>query len=139
MLVIAGASGKLGFATLTSLLEHNLIPASEITVTSSSESGAAKLKPATGKGVKLVSAEWDDPTSWETAFQNADKLFLISSARIEKDFGDAPHGQGREADHFKALEAAKKAGVKHVYYTSLAFANPSKSRVMKAHELRHLL
>ena len=134
MLVIAGASGKLGFATLTSLLEHNLIPASEITVTSSSATGAAKLKPATEKGAKLVSAEWDDPSSWGAAFQNADKLFLISSARIEKDFNDAPHGQGREADHFSALEAAKKAGIKHVYYTSLAFANPSKSRVMKAHE-----
>ena len=134
MLVIAGASGKLGFATLTSLLEHNLIPANEITVTSSSASGAAKMKPATEKGVQLVSAEWDNPSSWESAFQNADKLFLISSARIEKDFNDAPHGQGREADHFGALEAAKKAGIKHVYYTSLAFANPSKSRVMKAHE-----
>lgn len=134
MLVIAGASGKLGFATLTSLLEHDLVPANKITVTSSSASGAAKLKQATEKGVKLVSAEWDDAASWEAAFQNADKLFLISSARIDKDFGDAPYGQGREADHFRALEAAKKAGIKHVYYTSLAFANPSKSRVMKAHE-----
>lgn len=134
MLVILGASGKLGFATLTSLLEHNLIPPTEITVTSSSDSGAAKLKPATDKGVKLVSADWDNPSSWEKAFKGADKLFLISSARIEKDFGDAPHGKGREADHFGALEAAKKVGVKHVYYTSLAFANPSKSRVMKAHE-----
>lgn len=134
MLVIEGASGKLGFATLTSLLEHNLLPPSEITVTSSSESGAAKLKPAVDKGVKLVSANWDDPASWDSAFKGADKLFLISSARIDKDFGDAPPGKGREADHFVALEAAKKAGVQHVYYTSLAFANPSKSRVMKAHE-----
>jgi uncharacterized protein YbjT (DUF2867 family) len=134
MLVIQGASGKLGFATLTSLLEHDLVTPTEITVTSSSDAGAAKLKPATDKGVKLVTADWDNPTSWETAFKGADKLFLISSARIEKDFGDAPHGEGREADHFPALEAAKKVGVKHVYYTSLAFANPSKSRVMKAHE-----
>lgn len=134
MLVIAGASGKLGFATLTSLLEHNLISPSEITVTSSSASGAAKLQPATEKGVSLVSADWDDAASWEAALKDADKLFLISSARIDKDFGDAPYGQGREADHFRVLEAAKKAGVKHVYYTSLAFANPSKSRVMKAHE-----
>lgn len=134
MLVIEGASGKLGFATLTSLLEHNLLPPSEITVTSSSESGAAKLKPAVDKGVKLVSADWDEPAFWDAAFKGADKLFLISSARIDKDFGDAPPGKGREADHFVALEAAKKAGVQHVYYTSLAFANPSKSRVMKAHE-----
>jgi uncharacterized protein YbjT (DUF2867 family) len=134
MLVIQGASGKLGYATLSALLEHDLIPATEITVTSSSDAGAAKLKSATDKGVKLISADWDNPASWETAFKGADKLFLISSARIDKDFGDAPHGEGREADHFPALEAAKKVGVKHVYYTSLAFANPSKSRVMKAHE-----
>ncbi|KAM0724257.1 hypothetical protein Q7P37_000139 [Cladosporium fusiforme] len=134
MLVIAGASGKLAFATLTSLLEHNLLPPSEITVTSSSQSGADKLQSVVDKGVKLVTANWDDPSSWESAFRGADKLFLISSARIERDFGDAPHGQGREADHFPALEAAKKVGVKHVYYTSLAFSNPSKSRVMKAHE-----
>lgn len=134
MLVIEGASGKLGFATLTALLEHNLLPPSEITVTSSSDSGTAKLQPAISKGVKLVSANWEDPSSWETAFKGSDKLFLISSARIDKDFGDAPPGQGRESDHFVALEAAKKVGIQHVYYTSLAFANPSKSRVMKAHE-----
>lgn len=134
MLVIAGASGKLGFATLTALIEHNLLPPSEITVTSSSASGADKLQPFVQQGVKLISADWDNQSSWETAFQNANKLFLISSARTYKDFGDALPGKGREADHFLALEAAKKSGIKHVYYTSLAFANPSKSRVMKAHE-----
>jgi len=134
MLVIQGASGKLGFATLNAILEHNLLPPTEITVTSSSDAGATKLKSATDRGVKLVTADWDSPASWETAFKGAEKLFLISSARIERDFNDAPHGEGREADHFPALEAAKKVGVKHVYYTSLAFANPSKSRVMKAHE-----
>ena len=134
MLVIEGASGKLGFATLNALLDHKLLPPSEITVTSSSESGAKKLQPAVQKGVRLVSANWDDASSWERAFEDADKLFLISSARIDKDFNDAPPGKGREADHFIALEAAKEAGVNHVYYTSLAFANPSKSRVMKAHE-----
>jgi len=134
MLVIEGASGKLGFATLNALLDHNLLPASEVTVTSSSEAGSQKLHPAVEKGVKLVSANWDDPSSWEKAFAGADKLFLISSARIDKDFNDAPPGKGREADHYVALEAAKKAGIQHVYYTSLAFANPSKSRVMKAHE-----
>ncbi|KAJ9619978.1 hypothetical protein H2203_008254 [Taxawa tesnikishii (nom. ined.)] len=50
------------------------------------------------------------------------------------DFDNAPHGQGREKDHFVAIDAAKKAGVKHIYYTSLAFQNPSKSGVMTAHE-----
>jgi uncharacterized protein YbjT (DUF2867 family) len=134
MLAILGASGKLGFATLNALLDNNLLPADQVVCTTSSAGGESKLSSAKSRGVKIVSANWDDTSSFEKAFQGCDKLFLISSSRIQKDFHDAPPGQGREADHFAALEAAKKAGVKHVYYTSLAFANPSKSRVMKAHE-----
>ena len=134
MLAIVGASGKLGFATLNALLDRNLIPPSEIICTTSSDAGAKKLEPARQRGVKVFSANWDDPQTFETAFQGCDKLFLISSSRIQKDFGDAPPGLGREADHFQALQAARNAKVKHIYYTSLAFAKPSKSRVMKAHE-----
>ncbi|SMY23906.1 unnamed protein product [Zymoseptoria tritici ST99CH_1A5] len=133
-LAILGASGKLGFATLNALLEHNLIPSTSIIVTSSSTSGAEKLKAAQSAGVQLRSASLDDDSSLISAFEGCDKLFLISSPRISKDFNNAPPGHGREEDHFRALQAAKKAGVKHVYYTSLAFANPSLSEVMTAHE-----
>ncbi|RMY25013.1 hypothetical protein D0867_00989 [Hortaea werneckii] len=135
MLAIVGASGKLGFATLSALLSNQLLSPSEIVCTTSSDSGTSKLQSLGKQGFQIRRADWDDDQSvWEKAFQGCDRLFLISSSRIEKDFGDAPPGEGREADHYKALEAAKKVGVKHVYYTSLAFANPSKSRVMKAHE-----
>ncbi|KAF2165552.1 hypothetical protein M409DRAFT_67335 [Zasmidium cellare ATCC 36951] len=133
-IAIAGASGKLGFVTLNALLDHSLVAPSDIVCTTSSDSGAQKLQPAQQKGVEVRSANWDDQASFVTAFQGCEKLFLISSARVEMDFNDAPPGEGREADHFRALAAAKEAGVKHVYYSSLAFANPSLSRVMKAHE-----
>lgn len=133
-LAILGASGKLGFATLNALIDHNLLSAKDIVCTTSSDTGAQKLDAARQKGATIRRADWDNAASFEAAFQGCSKLFLISSARIDKDFNDAPEGQGREADHYRALEAAKKAGVKHVYYTSLAFANPSQSRVMKAHE-----
>lgn len=135
MLAIVGASGKLGFATLTSLLEHNLLHPGAIVCTTSSDSGAHKLEPFRQQGVQIRRANWDDDSpTWQQALQGCDKLFLISSSRIQKDFHDAPPGAGREADHFRVLEAAKSVGVEHVYYTSLAFANPSQSRVMKAHE-----
>ena len=137
MLVIIGASGKLGFATLNALLNHNLIPAEQIICTTSSESGAQKLEPTRQKGVQIRTAHWDDQASFEAAIpKDCDKLFLISSSRIQKDYGDIhpPSGKGREEDHFKVLQAARNQNVKHVYYTSLAFANPSKSRVMTAHE-----
>ncbi|KAK3719150.1 hypothetical protein LTR37_004714 [Vermiconidia calcicola] len=134
MLAIVGASGKLGFATLTALLDSDMLKPEEIVCTTSSDPGNQKLEAARKRGVQARRAHWDDQESFEHAFQGCDKVFLISSSRIQKDFGDAPEGRGREADHYQALEAAKAAGVKHVYYTSLAFAKPSKSRVMKAHE-----
>jgi uncharacterized protein YbjT (DUF2867 family) len=137
MLVIVGASGKLGFATLNALLDRKLLPPQDIVVTTSSASGAAKLQPAADRGVTIRKVNWDDaPAQWDAALRGCRKLFLISSARVERDFGeDHPSGNGREADHLKALEAATRstATVKHIYYTSLAFGSPSKSRVMQAH------
>ncbi|KAF1963086.1 NAD(P)-binding protein [Byssothecium circinans] len=49
------------------------------------------------------------------------------------DYNDAPLWKGREAHHRAAIDAAVKVGVKHIYYTSLAFGNPSKASVMRAH------
>ena len=44
-----------------------------------------------------------------------------------------PANEGREHDHIVAIDAALRAGVRHVYYTSLAFGNPSKAAVQRAH------
>lgn len=49
------------------------------------------------------------------------------------DYNDALLWQGREKHHAAAIDAAVDAGVNHVYYTSLAFGNPSKAGVMRAH------
>jgi uncharacterized protein YbjT (DUF2867 family) len=49
------------------------------------------------------------------------------------DFNDAPLWQGREKHHRSAINAAVRAGVKHIYYTSLAFGDQSKAGVMRAH------
>ncbi|KAK8219714.1 hypothetical protein M8818_000688 [Zalaria obscura] len=130
MLAIIGASGKLGNATLTALLKHNLIPSSDIICLSSSGSGTQKLQ---SQGVTVRSASFDTPSNLESALRGCDRLFLVSSPRIAKDFNNAPPGAGREADHFVAIDAARRAGVKHIYYSSLAFANPSKAGVMQAH------
>jgi uncharacterized protein YbjT (DUF2867 family) len=135
LLLIVGASGKLGFATLTELLNRKLLPASQIACTTSSDRGAEKLAAARQAGVELRRASWDDSVdAWVSTLRSCTRLFLISSSRAEQDYDEAPDGKGREAEHIRVLEAAKRAGVQHVYYTSLAFANPSLSRVMKAHE-----
>ena len=133
MLGIIGASGKLGLATLDALLIHNLIPASEIVCTTSSSPSDAKWRTLADKGVHVRAATFDDAQSIEHALAGCDKLFLVSSPRISMDFNDAPPGSGREKDHFVAIDAARRSGVKHIYYTSLAFGSPSKAGVMRAH------
>lgn len=137
MLAILGASGKIGGATLDALLSRNLVPPSEIVALTSSKPEDPKWQSLSSTGVNIRHASFDDPSSFQAALQGVDKLFLVSSPRIWLDYDPvvpAPPGHGREKDHFVVLEAAIKAGVKHVYYTSLAFANPSLSNVMTAHE-----
>lgn len=89
----------------------------------------------------------EDPASYEAALGGVDKFFLVSTPHIALDFEDEhgrekPEGQGRERHHRVAIDAAVRAGVKHVYYSSLAFAwdrtakrpgSRSKAGVMRAH------
>lgn len=137
MLAILGATGKLGSATLSALLKYNLVPPSQIICTTSAPPDSSKWTSLSSKRVQVRFGTFDDPESLFQAFQGCDKLFLISSPRIRKDFFDAPLGKGREEDHVVAIDAAVRAGVKHIYYTSLAFGwgvkDGSKAGVMQAH------
>jgi uncharacterized protein YbjT (DUF2867 family) len=85
------------------------------------------------KDITVRYNNFDDPASLEKAFAGCDKLFLVSTPRIQMDFHDAPLWEGREAHHRAAIDAARKVGVNHIYYTSLGFRNPSKAAVMRAH------
>lgn len=132
-LAIIGATGKLGGAVLDALLTYNLLSPSEIVVTTSSDPASPKAEKIRAQGVTVRQATFDDPSSLERAFSDVKKLFLVSTPQIQMDFNDAPHGRGREAHHFAAIDAAVKAGVKHVYYCSLLFQDNSKAGVMVAH------
>ncbi|KAI5242056.1 NAD(P)-binding protein [Aureobasidium subglaciale] len=133
MLAIIGASGKLGGATLDALLEYNLLPKDQIVCCTSSQPGSVTWSSLEKKGVQVRHASFDDKSSLETALSGCDKFFLVSTPKIDMDYNDAPWGSGREKHHFTAIDAAQSAGVQHIYYSSLAFQNPSKSRVMQAH------
>ncbi|KAI4718928.1 NAD(P)-binding protein [Aureobasidium sp. EXF-10727] len=133
MLAIIGASGKLGGATLKALLTHNLLPKDQIVCCTSSKPGSDTWSSLEQQGVQVRHASFDDKPSLEKALSGCDKFFLVSTPKIDMDYNDAPHGEGREKHHFAAIDAAQAAGVKHIYYSSLAFQNPSKSRVMQAH------
>ena len=104
MILITGATGHLGKATIDFLLKKG-VSATNIVALVRDEAKAADLK---ALGVGLRKGDYNDAASLETAFQGIDKLLLVSSSDIND----------RTAQHLNAVNAAKKAGVKHIIYTS---------------------
>ena len=110
MIVITGATGQLGRLVIQSLLAK--LPATQIVAAVRNPARAVDL--AT-QGVQIRQADYTDPASLVTAFQGAEKVLLISSSEI---------GQ-RAAQHRNVIDAAKKAGVSLVAYTSILHADRS--------------
>ncbi|WP_413569006.1 SDR family oxidoreductase [Bdellovibrio sp. HCB117] len=117
-LILTGASGNLGQLTLKALLKR--VPGNRIIVTTRTPD---KLKDLVQQGVDVRFADFDDVNSLESAFKGGSRLLLISTDR----FGD------RIKAHKNAVNAAKKAGVKHILYTSLPQAEISPSVVAPDH------
>ena len=108
MLAITAANGKLGHAVIAEL-QKNVAPAIVRLTARSTE----KLGDLNSLGFEVARADYNDPASMEKAFSGIETLLLISGA--------GPN-EVRIANHRAAIDAAKKAGVKRVVYTS--FTNP---------------
>jgi NAD(P)H dehydrogenase (quinone) len=112
MIVVTGASGKLGHLTVDALLGMRRFPASEIVAVARTVSKAGDLA---ALGVQVRRADYEEPDSLSSAFAGADVLVLISSNEVGKRF----------AQHRNAIDAAKRAGVARIVYTSLLHADVS--------------
>lgn len=113
-ILVTGASGQLGGRILHHLLETQKVePARLIAVTRD----PAKLAGLAAKGVAVRAGDFKDPASLLKAFEDAQKLLIISGADI---------GQ-RLAQHKAAVDAAVKAGVKRLSYTSMPNSEPGNS------------
>jgi len=133
MLALTSCTGKLGGAVLNAILEYNIFQPRDLVLCTSSNIQDARWDAVKAQGATVRRFNFDEPASMVAALAGCTKLFLVSTPRIAMDYNDAAHGEGREKHHFAAIEAAQKAGVKHVYYTSLAFGSDSKAGVMRAH------
>jgi NAD(P)H dehydrogenase (quinone) len=105
MILITGATGQLGRATIDFLLKKNF-PENKIAALVRDEAKAADL---IAKGIELRKGDYHDYTSLIKAFQGIEKVLLISSS----DLND------RSGQQINVIKAAKEAGVKHVLYTSV--------------------
>ncbi len=105
MIAITGATGQLGQKTVASLASR--IPAADIVAI------VRDPAKAEGLGVAVRQADYEDPAALEKALAGVDTLLLISSSVVGS----------RAAHHANVIAAAKKAGVKHIVYTSLLHAD----------------
>lgn len=107
MIAVTGATGQLGRLVIAALKNQ----------ASPSEVIALARNPATaqGPGVSARAADYSQPATLDAALQGIDTLLLISSSEI---------GQ-RAAQHRNVIQAARRAGVGRLVYTSLLHADSS--------------
>lgn len=105
MILITGATGHFGKATINALLEKG-IPASSITALVRDENKAEDLK---AKGVEVKTGDYHNYDSLKAALKGVDKLLLVSSSDLNE----------RLTQHQNVINAAKENGVKHIAYTSI--------------------
>lgn len=110
MIVVTGASGQLGRLVIKELLKT--LPASEIVAAVRTPE---KVSDLAALGVQVRLADYAQPATLDAAFKGAGKLLLISSSEV---------GQ-RLPQHRNAIDAAKRAGVGLVAYTSVLRADTS--------------
>ncbi|UYA62623.1 SDR family oxidoreductase [Pectobacterium colocasium] len=119
MIAITGASGQLGRLVIAKLLEK--VPANEIVALVRDVNKVAALS---AKGVQVKAADYNQPEALAAALQGVDKVLLISSSEV---------GQ-RATQHRNVIEAAVKASVKLVAYTSLLHADKSPLALAEEHK-----
>jgi NAD(P)H dehydrogenase (quinone) len=105
MILVTGATGKLGTAVIANLLKK--ISANQIAALVRDESKAAALKE---QGVNIRIGSYDDRTSLDKAMQGIEKVLLIAGTDEDN----------RLRQHQNVVDAAKKAGVQCIAYTSRA-------------------
>jgi NAD(P)H dehydrogenase (quinone) len=118
-IVITGATGHLGRLAVEALLRRG-VPPSQIVATGRD---TGKIKDLAGRGVTVRHADFADSGSLAAAFTGAEKLLLVSAT----DVGE------RAANHRRAIDAAKTAGVSLLAYTSMSNAGSARMILAAAH------
>lgn len=108
-IVVTGATGHLGRLTVDALLDRG-VPAADIRALGRS---AERLAPLAARGVQTAVIDFEQPETLDAAFAGADALLLVSGSEV---------GQ-RIPQHRNAIDAAVRAGVGRLVYTSAPHAD----------------
>lgn len=114
-IAVTGATGQLGRLVIAGL--RRKLPSASIVALVRNPAKGADL------GVDVRLADYERPETLEKALVGVDKLLIISSNEIGK----------RAAQHRNVIDAARKAGVKEIVYTSLLHADTSPLSLASEH------
>ena len=120
MILVTGATGHLGTTVIDQLLKHT--DPKNIAALVRDESKATHLK---DKGVSIRLGSFDDVASLDKAMNGVEKVLLISGLDAE-----------RFQQHKNVIDAAKRAGVQQLAYTSVSmkdFNNSAIKSLMESH------
>ena len=118
-IAVTGSTGHLGRLAIDEVLSLG-VPADRVVAFAR---GLGKAKDLIDKGVEVRSADYTKPETLEAALDGVERLLLVSSNEV---------GQ-RYAQHRNVIEAAKKAGVRFIAYTSLLKADTSGMALAEEH------
>ena len=111
-LLVTGASGHLGRLVVEALLERGT-PAADIVATARTPESVSDLAE---RGIEVRRADYDDPASLDAAFAGVDRLLFVSGSAVG----------ARITQHANVIDAARRAGVGFVAYTSITRADTSR-------------
>ncbi len=118
MIVITGATGKLGRLVIAELLKTT--PPAKIVA---AVRNPAKAEDLAAQGVVVRRADYDDPAAWDRALEGGDKVLLISSNELGR----------RVRQHRAVIDAAVRRGVRLLAYTSILHADRSPLGIAAEH------
>jgi NAD(P)H dehydrogenase (quinone) len=119
-IVVTGATGHLGRLVVESLLAKGVAPAEIVAGGRSID----KLADLAEQGVTVVPLDYTKPETLDAAFAGATQVLLIS----------ASEPGNRVALHAAAIDAATRAGVAHLVYTSAPKATTSELILAPEHK-----
>jgi NAD(P)H dehydrogenase (quinone) len=122
-LIISGASGQLGELTVKELLKRG-VPASNLILVSRTPE---KLAEFARLGAVTRFGDVDKPDSLPAAYKGGTRMLMIS-------LGFGPGAPPRPPRHKIAFDAAVKAGVKRIVYTSFIGADKGGNRLADDHQ-----
>lgn len=120
MILITGATGQLGIAVIHQLLQK--VPASQIAALVWDQTKAVNL---IKQGITIHLGSYDDIDALNNAIKGIETVLLIAGTDEEN----------RVSQHQNLVNAAKKAGIRRIMYTSRALKDPATlvNQLMKGH------